>query len=143
MAAGDYRIGLDGKFYHGAAGATAATEADNVRNVNLNLSKRTAEALRRGKKWVAKKPIATEASLEFEMYDIEGDTFLAAVKDAFMNDTRIALFPTDAASGEGLDADYYITNFSRSESNEEFITYSVTAEPTDEARDPAWDSVTP
>ena len=143
MAAGDYRIGLDGVFYHGAAGATAATEADNVRNVNLNLSKRTAEALRRGKKWVAKKPIATEASLEFEMFDIEGDTFLAAIRDAFMADTRIALFPTDAASGEGLDADYYITNFSRSESNEEFITYSVTAEPTDEARDPAWDSVTP
>lgn len=138
MAAGDYRIGLDGVFFHGAAGVTAATEADNVRNVNLNLSKRTAEALRRGKKWVAKKPIATEASLEFEIFDIEGDAFLAAIRDAFMGDNRIALYPTDGASGEGLDADYYITNFSRSESNEEFITYSVTAEPTDEVRDPAW-----
>jgi len=40
MAAGDYRIGLDGVFFHGAAGTTAATESDNVRNVNLNLSKR-------------------------------------------------------------------------------------------------------
>jgi len=138
MAAGDYRIGLDGVFYHGAAGATAATEADNVRNVNLNLSKRTAEALRRGKKWVAKKPIATEATLEFEIFDIEGDAFLAAIRDAFMNDNRIALYPTDDASGEGLDADYYITNFSRNESNEEFITYSATAEPTDEVRDPTW-----
>jgi hypothetical protein len=138
MAAGDYRIGLEGVFFHGAGGTTAATEADNVRNVNLNLSKRTAEALRRGKKWVAKKPIATEASLEFEIFDIEGDAFLAAIRDAFMGDNRIALYPTDAASGEGLDADYYITNFSRSESNEEFITYSVTAEPTDEVRDPAW-----
>ena len=138
MAAGDYRIGLDGVFYHGAAGIKATTEADNVRNVNLNLSKRTAEALRRGKKWVAKKPIATEASLEFEIFDIEGDAFLAAIRDAFMGDNRIALYPTDGATGEGLDADYYITNFSRSESNEEFITYSVTAEPTDEVRDPAW-----
>jgi len=138
MAAGDYRIGLDGKFFYGAAGTTATTEADNVRNVNLNLSKRTAEALRRGKKWVAKKPIATEASLEFEIFDIEADAFLSTIKDAFMNDTKVALYPTDAASGEGLDADYYVTNFSRNESNEDFITYSVTAEPTDEQRDPAW-----
>ncbi len=43
-----------------------------------------------------------------------------------------------AASGEGLDADFYVTNFSRNEANEEFIAYSVTAEPTDEERDPAW-----
>jgi len=138
MAAGDYRLGLDGKFYYGNAGAKATTEADNVRNVTLNLSKRTAEALRRHKKWVAKKPVATEASLEFEIFDIEGDTFLASIKNAFMNDNKIALYPTDGASGEGLDADYYITGFSRNESNEDFITYSVTAEPTDEIRDPAW-----
>jgi len=138
MAAGDYRIGLDGKFYYGNAGSQATTEATNVRNVNLNLSKRTAEALRRGKKWVAKKPVATEASLEFEIYDIEADAFLSTIKNAFMNDTKVALYPTDAASGEGLDADYYITNFSRNESNEDFITYSVTAEPTDETRDPTW-----
>jgi len=101
MAAGDYRIGLDGKFFHGPAGATATTEADNVRNVNLNLSKRTAEALRRGKQWVAKKPIATEATLEFEIFDIEGDAFLAAIRDAFMNDTRIALYPTDGGGRPG------------------------------------------
>jgi hypothetical protein len=138
MAAGDYRIGLDGKFLYGPAGAPAPTETSNVRNVNLNLSKRTAEAVRRGKKWVAKKPVVTEATLEFEVYDIEADPFLAAVKTAFMNDTRVAFYPKDAASGEGLDADFYVTAFSRSESNEEFITYSVTAEPTDELRDPAW-----
>ena len=138
MAAGDYRIGLDGKFYYGSAGSTAGAEADNVRSVNLNLSKRTAEALRRGKKWVAKKPVATEATLEFEILDIEGDTFLSNIKNSFMNDTKVALYPTDGASGEGLDADYYITAFNRAENNEDFIVYSATAEPTDEGRDPNW-----
>jgi len=138
MAAGDYRMGLDGKFYYGTAGAKASTPADNVRNVNLNLSKRTAEALRRGKKWVAKKTIATEASVEFEVFDIEGDSFLTNLKNAFMLNSKIALYPKDAASGEGLDADFYISGFSRSENNEDFIVYSVTAEPTDEQRDPAW-----
>jgi hypothetical protein len=34
--------------------------------------------VRRGKKWVAKKPVVTEATLEFEVYDIEADPFLAA-----------------------------------------------------------------
>jgi len=138
MAAGDYRIGLDGKFLYGAAGVTAGTEASNVKDVNLNLSKRTAEALRRGKTWVATKPIATEASLEFEIEDIEGDTFLATVRAAFLGDTRLAFYPTDAAGGEGLDADWYIVDFSRSEPTEDFISYKVTAKPTDEARDPVW-----
>ena len=100
MAAGDYRIGLDGKFYHGPSGAQASTEADNVRNVNLNLSKRTAEAVRRGKKWVAKKPVVTEATLEFEIYDIEGDAFLGAVKSAL---TSCKILPPQAVGESSLD----------------------------------------
>jgi len=138
MAAGDYRIGLDGKFYYGTAGSTASTEANNVDDVNLNLSARTAAAVRRGKAWVASKPIVKEATLDFKAWDIEADSFLTAVKNAYMNATRIALYPKDASSGDGLDADYYITGFNRAEGNEDFITYQVTAEPTDETRDPTW-----
>jgi len=111
MAAGDYRIGLDGKFFYGSSGSQASTEANNVRNVNLNLSARTAEAVRRGKKWVAKKPTVLEASVEFELFDIEGDSFLSTIKTAFMNRSKVALYPTDATSGEGLDADFYVTGF--------------------------------
>lgn len=138
MAAGDYRMGLEGKFYYGTAGSQASTEADNVDDVTLNLSARSAEAVRRGKDWVAKKPTVLEASLDFKVWDIEADTFLSDIKTAFMNKGRIALYPTDAPSGEGLDADFYVTTFNRAEDNEGFITYAVTAEPTDEARDPSW-----
>jgi len=138
MAVGDYRIGLDGKFYSGPAGSKATTLRDNVDDVNLSLSKRVAEALRRGKKWVAIKPTATEATVEFAVFDIEGDAFVAQLESAFMTDTKIALYPTDATGGKGLDADYYITGFSRAEDNEDFIKYSVQARPTDEQRDPVW-----
>jgi len=138
VAAGDYRIGLDGKFYYGNAGGQANTEADNVDDVTLNLSKRVAESLRRGKKWVAKKPIANEATIDFKVLDIEGDGFVAALESAYMNDTRIALYPTDGTGGKGLDADYYITQFNRQEDNEGIISYTVKAEPTDELRDPQW-----
>ena len=138
MAAGDYRIGLDGKFYYGTAGSQASTEADNVRNVNLNLTARTAEAVRRGKDWVAKKAVVLEAEITFEVYDIEADAFLSAIKNAYIGKSKIALYPTDASSGEGLDCDCYITSFGRNENNEDFIVYSVTAVPVDEQRDPSW-----
>lgn len=138
MAAGDYRIGLDGKFLYGTAGSTATTEADNVQDVSLGVSARTAEAIRRGKTWVATKPTILEGTVEFGMLDIEGDSFLADIKSAFFGKTKIALYPKDAATGEGLDADYYIVDFKRDEANEEFISYNVTAKPTDETRDPSW-----
>jgi len=82
--------------------------------------------------------VITEATLEFELFDIEGDAFLAALKTAFTTDARIALYPTDVAAGDGLDGDFYITEFTRAEPNEEFIGYTCKAEPTDEERDPQW-----
>lgn len=138
MAAGDYRMGLDGVFNYGTAGSTASTEADNVRSCTLNLTGRSAEAVRRGKAWVANKVYILEATVSFQIYDIEGDAFFSALQTAFFGKSRIAAYPTDASSGEGLDADFYVTSFTRNEDNEDFITYDVELKPTDEARDPAW-----
>lgn len=138
MAAGEYRKGLNGVFKYGTAGAQADTEADNVDDVTMNMSKRVAEALRRGKVYVAKKPIATEVSIDFKAWDIVGDAFVTALETAFFADTRIALYPTSEQSGKGLDADYYITSFQRQEDNDGFVFYTVKAEPTDEERDPVW-----
>lgn len=153
MATGDYRMGLHGVFYYGNSGSTATTESDNVRNCTLTITPRTVEAIRRGKKWVATKPYINDATLSFQVFDIVGDAFVLALKTAVMNKTKIALFPCDENSalggssssssgegyaGEGLDADYYITGFTRNEDNEDFITYDVEAKPTDESRDPVW-----
>jgi hypothetical protein len=138
MAAGDLRIGLEGEFLYGTAGVTPTVEADNVDNVALAISKRTAERIQRHKRYVAKKVTVTEATLSFEITDEDSDAFLAAIRAAAMADTRIAMFAKDITAGEGLDADWYITEFSRDESNSEFISYKVTAVVTDEDRDPAW-----
>ena len=54
---------------------------------------------------------------------------------------RIALWPLDVAAangGEGLDADYYVTQFARAESNSAFTKYNCEFKPTDEQRDPQW-----
>lgn len=141
MAAGDLRIGLEGEFYYGAAGATPTSEALNVDSVSLSISKRTAERVKRHRRYVTKKVTVTEATLSFEIADEEGDDFLTAVKNAAMNDTRIALYALDVKAedgGEGLDADWYITEFGRDENNTEFVNYKVTAVLTDENREPVW-----
>lgn len=141
MATGDIRVGLEGEFYYGTAGTTPTTEAENVDSVSLSISKRTAERIKRHKRYVTKKVTVTEATLSFEISDEEGDAFLTAIKNAAMNDTRIALYALDvesASGGEGLDADWYITEFSRDENNAEFVSYKVTAVITDEDRDPSW-----
>ena len=101
----------------------------------------TAERVKRHRKYVTKKVTVTEATLNFEIVDEEGDAFLTAIKNAAMNDTRVALYALDvakASGGEGLDADWYITEFSRDENNTEFVSYKVTAVLTDEDREPAW-----
>lgn len=138
MAAGDYRIGLEGVFYWGTAGSQAATEADSVRTCTLNLTTREADTTKRGKTWATSKVILLEGSLEFEIIDQESDTLIAAARAAYLGKSRLAFWATDAASGEGLDADFYITSFTRNEPLEDIITYSVTAKPTDELRDPTW-----
>jgi len=142
MATGDIRIGLYGELYYGTTGSTPVTEAANVDAVALAISKRTAERIKRKKRYVTKKVTVTEATLSFEISDEEGDAFLSAVKTAAMADTRIALYALDVAAasgGEGLNADWYITEFSRDENNAEFMSYKVTAVLTDEDRDPAWE----
>lgn len=138
MAAGDYRMGLNGVFKYGTAGSTAATTTTNISTVEIALSARVAEAVRRNKTWVAKKPYVLEATLTFTIWDVVGDAFMAALETAYTTKAKIALYPTTEQSGKGLDGDYYITNFSRSEDNEGFVTYSVEAVPTDETRDPSW-----
>ena len=138
MPAGDLRIGLDGEFHYGDSGSTATNEHQNIHDVNFAATARTAEALRRKKKFVTTKPTYLEASLTFKLHDEEGDALIPLLRAAWANRTRIALYPTDAAGGDGLDADYYILKCARNESNPDFIVYDVEAKPTDEERDPVW-----
>jgi len=53
-----------------------------------------------------------------------------AIKNAYFSGSAIALAILDGEDGEGLDADFAITSFSRSEPIEEAMTVSVTAKPT-------------
>jgi len=138
------KLGMEAKLYYGAAGATATTELTNVKDVTLNLESGEADVTTRGNSgWRATVGTLKTGSVEFEMIWDSADPGFAAIKDAYFNNTPIALAILDGAGGEGLDADFSITNFSRKEALEEAITVSVTAKPTYSTRAPAWVEPTP
>jgi hypothetical protein len=130
---------MEAKIYHGAAGSTATSELTNVKDVTLNLETGEADVTTRGNQgWRATVGTLKEGSVEFEMVWDSDDTGFTAIKNAYFNNTPIALAILDHENGEGLDADFSITNFSRNEPLEEAITVSVTAKPTYSTRAPAW-----
>ena len=123
-------IGLECKLYHGTVGATAATEATNVKDVKLSTEKGSADVTTRAASgWRVKKGTLKDASLEFEVQYIKSDAFFSALKTAFLGSAGIALLVGDD-TGEGLDADWDITNFSIDQSLEEGVWVSCTAVPT-------------
>jgi len=124
------RLGMEAKIYHGAAGSTATSELTNVKDVTLNLETGEADVTTRGNQgWRATVGTLKEGSVEFEMVWDSDDTGFTAIKNAYFNNTPIALAILDHENGEGLDADFSITNFSRNEPLEEAVTVSVTIKP--------------
>jgi hypothetical protein len=133
------KLGMNCKAYYGVAGATATNLMPNVTDVTLNLEKGEADVTTRGNSgWRATVGTLKEGSAEFEMIWDTAEAGFAAIKDAYFNDTAIALAFLDGVSGEGLDADFTVTNFTRTEPLEEAVKASVTVKPTYSTRAPEW-----
>ena len=133
------KLGMNCKAYYGVAGASATNLMPNTTDVTINLEKGEADVTTRGNNgWRATVGTLKDGSVEFEMIWDTAEAGFAAVKDAYFNDTALALAFLDAVGGEGLDADFTITNFTRTEPLEEAVKASVTAKPTYSTRAPAW-----
>lgn len=124
----DFILGMNAKIYYGTAGSTANTELTNVRDVTVKLEAGEADVTTRANDgWRATAPTLKECTVEFEMVWKTTDAGFTAIKNAFLNNTTIALLVLSESGGEGMDGDFSITNFSRNEALEEAITVSVTA----------------
>jgi hypothetical protein len=67
------------------------------------------------------------------------DAGFTAIKNSYFNNTAISLLILDAATGgQGLDADFMVTKFTREEPLDEAIVVKVTAKPTLSTRSPTW-----
>ena len=136
------RLGMNAAIYRGTAGTTADTLMANVTDVALNLEQGEADVTTRGNDgWRATVGTLKDGTVEFTMiWDTDDDDFQAFF-DAWNTNTNIALLVLDAPiadGGEGLDADFVVTNLSRNEPLEEAITASITAKPAYSTRAPAW-----
>jgi len=136
------KLGMDAVLNYktgGVGGAGAWTELANVKDVTLSLETGEADITTRANAgWRATVGTLKEASVEFEMVWDTADTGFTAIKDAFFNNAVIGLQVLDGPAGEGLEADFSITNFSRSEQLEEALTVSVTAKVTYDGTAPVW-----
>jgi len=133
-----YRLGLDAKLFIGAAGAKASTELSNVKDVTLNLETGEADVTTRAANgWRAMAATLKEGSVEFEMNWDPEDAGFTQIANAFFSSTAVALFVSDGL-GNGLDADFTVTQFNRSEPLEEALSVSVVCKPTYLTRAPAW-----
>ena len=136
------RLGMNAALYRGVAGSTAGTLVGNVTDVTLNLEQAEADVTTRGNDgWRATVGTLKDGTVEFEMiWDTDDDDFQAFF-DAWMDNTAIALLVLDAPiadGGEGLNADFMVTNLSQTQPLEEAIRASVTCKPTYSTRAPAW-----
>jgi|TARA_Y100001933_G_scaffold254675_2_gene296701 hypothetical protein len=133
------RLGMQAKLYHGAAGATATTELSNVKDVTLNLETGESDVTTRASNgWRATIATLKNGSVEFTLIWDTEDAGFTAIKNAYFNNTAIALAVLDGEGGSGLDADFSVTNFTRNEPLEEAITVNVTVKPTYVSRAPTW-----
>lgn len=135
------KLGMEAKVYRntGTYGVPVWVEITNVRDVTLNLESGEADVTTRANSgWRATAATLKEASVEFEMVWDTADAGFTAIKNAFFGNDPIGFQILDETSGQGLQADFSITNFSRNEALEEAITVSVTAKVTYSATAPSW-----
>ena len=133
-----YKLGLDAKIFHGTAGTKASTEMKNVTDVTLNLETGEADITTRAAEgWRITAATPTAASVESEVIWDTADAGFNAIQKAYCGNSALSLFGSDG-EGNGLDADFVVTSFSRSEPLEEALKVSVTCKPTLVTRAPIW-----
>ena len=93
--------------------------------------------------WRAMAALLKDGSVEFEMVWDTGDAGFTAIKDAYFNDSTIGLAIMDGdittPGSQGLQANFEVMNFSRSEPLEDALKVNVTVKPAySPSTPPAW-----
>lgn len=138
-----FKLALDAKLMYMEDGQDAGgswTEAGNVQDVSFDLEKDTADVTTRANEgWEAMVGTLKKATLKFKSIWDPDDAFFEVLREAFLTDGAIIGFQIlDEAAGQGLQADFMITKFSRGEPLREAITVDVEAVVTYSATAPSW-----
>lgn len=140
----NFILGMNAKTYYSTTLATADTaahfaglswtELDNIRDAGLNAETGESDITTRANNgWRATAATLKDGSIETEMVWKPSDAGFAAIKDAWLNGTEIAIAIMDGdvstPGNQGLAGNFTVTNFSRDEPLEEAIKVNVTLKP--------------
>lgn len=137
-----YKLGIKGKLYRSNAVLTNTTwsssgwdEITNVADVDISIEKSEADATTRNNAgWEQTVGVLKRAELATEIvYGDPTDADYVALRDAFLNDTEIALAMLDnlanSNSTEGFVSNFNITKWGRSEKKDDVMRVPITAKP--------------
>lgn len=138
MAYGEL-IGAECKLYHSAAltgePSTGSWTEITCRDLTLNQDAAEANLSTRANRWSRARPTMRNASVEFEITYDPDDTCYTALRDAFINGTKIALAVMDGdiavAGNQGFAGNFGIFGLNVSQPLEGEVTVAVTAKPWD------------
>lgn len=105
-------IGLNAKFYWGAAGSTANTELDIVREVTTDLTADDIVSAYRNSRFKSHEAGQLDLTLSLAVKLVPTNPGFAALSAAAENGTPIAGLVRHAASGVGWDADWVVLTMS-------------------------------
>jgi hypothetical protein len=147
------KIGLDCKLYRNTGTYASPTwnEITNVADVTVQLSKGEADTSTRASGWKTRKGTLKDASIDFQLKFVPGDTDFTALLASYTGNSSIELLALDgllATTGsQGLRAVCEVFNFQQGQPLEGAVTFDVSAKPTPsfaaggEAIVPSWFTV--
>ena len=125
------RMSLEAKLYYGAAGSTATTLANNVRDLNSPIDPTKADISDRGSRIALYGPGQVEASISWDSNWSDSDAFVQAIYAAALTGTPVALRTKDFVNGKGWDSDFIISKSDKKEPLKEGQKIDFEAVPTD------------
>ncbi len=133
------KLGLDARVYYGTAGSAAATELTIVQDLKQDDGKANpVDVTRRHDTQKRYQPGLKEFSFTLTIFADTTNAGYTALLTAFSNKTAIALYVKNAASGTGLDADFYVVDFKRTESADNAQLIECKLVRCGETRDASW-----
>jgi hypothetical protein len=130
------KIGLDCKLYRNTGTYASPTwnEIANVADVTVQLSKGEADTSTRASGWKTRKGTLKDASIDFQLKFVPGDTDFAALLASYTGNSSIELLALDgllATTGsQGLRAVCEVFNFQQGQPLEGAVAFDVSAKPT-------------
>jgi hypothetical protein len=131
------RIGLEGKLYWGAAGATAGTELTIARDVSYTFDPTLADVSDRESIIEYERVAKVKFGLEFEVNNNDSNAFVAAVRAAAAAGMLLAFRTRDKTSGWGCDGDFNI-KLDESQPLKDAQRLKVVASPCNDNRPTTW-----